>query len=66
MEFDREPYFMSDPEWYEETSEGNRAYKLTDKAPQKAVDSFDAFFKIIESDDPTVKFDKTLTRLAFD
>lgn len=40
-----EPYFMKNKEWYTETRDENgwSVYKLTSKAPKKAVESFNAF-----------------------
>ena len=35
------PYFLENPEWYTEDENGD--YKLTDKAPPKAIESFREF-----------------------
>jgi hypothetical protein len=35
------PYFLENPEWYTEDEDGE--YRLTDKAPPKAVESFREF-----------------------
>ena len=37
------PYFMTDPEWYYFDEEEFR-YKLTDKAPEKAIRSYGEFY----------------------
>ena len=37
------PYFMSDPEWYY-FDPNEWCYKLTDKAPEDAVDSYNEFY----------------------
>lgn len=36
------PYFLTNEEWYYEDKNG--IYQLTDKAPQKAIDSYNEFF----------------------
>lgn len=41
------PYFMKNPEWYY-FDEEDFCYKLTDKAPEKAKESYEEFYK--ESD----------------
>lgn len=55
MEIAKEPYFLKNPEWYEEVdifkdgfSEDDRGYHLTDKAPQEAIDSYNEFYGIID------------------
>ncbi len=42
-----EPYFMTNEAWYT-YDEDEMVYKLTDKAPQKAVDSYNAFYGEVE------------------
>lgn len=43
------PYFMKNKEWYYyDTKDYN--YKLTNKAPQKAIDSYKEFYKELEKD----------------
>lgn len=40
------PYFLTNKEWYtvdEEETDG-RGYKLTDKAPEEARESYEAFY----------------------
>jgi len=37
------PYFMKNPEWYY-FDESERTFKLTDKAPRKAVKSYKRFY----------------------
>lgn len=39
-----EPYFMQNKEWYT-FDESAFMYKLTDKAPQEAVDSYNDYYK---------------------
>jgi hypothetical protein len=39
-----EPYFMEKKEWYY-FDEKEFCYKLTDKAPQKAIDSYKQYYK---------------------
>ena len=41
------PYFMENEEWYY-WDEKEWKYKLTDKAPQKAIDSYNEFYKKVE------------------
>ena len=38
-----EPYFMTNEEWYYYDYEKSE-YRLTDKAPQKAIDSYNEFY----------------------
>ena len=38
------PYFMTDDSWYYFDFE-NKKYMLTDKAPQKAIDSYKQYYK---------------------
>lgn len=40
------PYFFENKEWYEEDPEGG--YVLTEKAPQKAIESFIEYYSKIE------------------
>lgn len=50
------PYFLTNKEWYIEVSdkpvflEGKkqRRYKLTDKAPQKAIESYKQYYEMLE------------------
>ena len=50
------PYFLKNKEWYIENKEipsflkgkATRHYTLTDKAPQKAIDSYNDFYKELE------------------
>ena len=51
------PYFMTNPDWYispyEDEGELNitdeeKRYQLTDKAPQEAIDSYNAYYNAIE------------------
>lgn len=43
-----EPYFMKNKEWYYHDKKEWR-FKLTDKAPQKAIESYNDFYKLIDS-----------------
>ena len=38
-----EPYFMTNKEWYTFNEEKFR-YELTDKAPEKAIESYNEFY----------------------
>ena len=42
------PYFMSDSSWYRFDPDEFK-YVLTDKAPQKAIDSYREFYETIEA-----------------
>lgn len=42
-----EPYFMSNKAWFY-FDEKEFCYKLTDKAPKKAVQSYNEFYKELE------------------
>lgn len=39
----KQPYFMKNPEWYYHDEEEWK-YKLTDKAPKEAVESYNQFY----------------------
>lgn len=41
---DERPYFLSNKEWYI-VNEKTARYELTDKAPQKAKESFEAYLE---------------------
>ena len=43
------PYFMENKEWYY-WDEKEWKYKLTDKAPKEAIDSYKEFYKELEKD----------------
>lgn len=51
------PYFLKNKEWYVEHKgipkflggDVERQYILTDKAPQKAIDSYNEYYKLLES-----------------
>ena len=45
------PYFLENKEWYTVNESGGRGYVLTDKAPQKAIDSYNKFYKELEMQD---------------
>ena len=40
------PYFLANKEWYE-YDEKSKKYILTDKAPEKAKQSYKEFYKLI-------------------
>lgn len=40
------PYFMENDEWYE-FNKNKMRYVLTDKAPKKARDSYEVFYKSV-------------------
>lgn len=42
-----EPYFMSNKDWYY-FDEDDFCYKLTENAPQKAVESYKEFYNAID------------------
>lgn len=42
-----EPYFLTNPEWYY-YDEVELKYKLTDKAPEKAINSYKEFYKLLD------------------
>ena len=41
------PYFLENEAWYY-FDEDEFCYKLTDKAPKKAVDSYNEFYDLLE------------------
>lgn len=43
------PYFLTNKEWYYYDVKSGM-YKLTDKAPQKAIDSYKKFYKLLNND----------------
>ena len=43
-----QPYFMEKKEWYWKSS-GEIGYKLTDKAPTKAKESYKEFYETLEN-----------------
>lgn len=47
MRIEEIPYFMTNEEWYYHDEEEWK-YKLTDKAPQKAIDSYNEYYKQLE------------------
>lgn len=49
----KEPYFMSNKDWYY-FDEKEFCYKLTDKAPQKAKESYKEFYDFLNSIDEGV------------
>ena len=44
----QEPYFMKNEEWFY-FDETEFKYKLTDKAPKKAQESYEEFYKELEN-----------------
>lgn len=49
MIIDERPYFLTNKDWYY-FDEEKWCYKLTDKAPQKAIDSYNEFYKQLEEE----------------
>lgn len=45
----KKPYFLTNKEWYYYDQETGR-YKLTEKAPQKAIDSYNQFYKLLDAE----------------
>lgn len=53
-----EPYFLKNKEWYIENDDipkflggkSERRYLLTKKAPKKAIDSYNEFYKMIDTE----------------
>ena len=43
MIIDKEPYFLSNKDWYYYDEE-EFCYKLTDKAPKEAIESYNEFY----------------------
>lgn len=52
-----EPYFLKNKEWYIKEDDADlppflrknkRQYRLTDKAPQKAIDSYNEYYRLLE------------------
>ena len=55
MEVVKPPFFLSNPDWYtvaDILSDGfpkdGRGYHLTEKAPKKAIESYNEFYGLIE------------------
>lgn len=48
MTFSEIPYFLENSDWYY-FDEDEWKYKLTDKAPDKAVESYKEFYRLLES-----------------
>lgn len=48
MTVSERPYFMTNKEWYT-YDEVEEKYVLTDKAPQEAIDSYNEFYKGLET-----------------
>lgn len=56
------PYFLKNKEWYIEHKglpsflggKVKRQYTLTDKAPQKAIDSYNEYYNLLENDNITL------------
>ena len=53
MENSKVPYFYTNPEWWYYDGE---IYKLTDKATQEAKDSYEQYYKELESCDDEMDF----------
>lgn len=50
MIIDEMPYFLNNKEWYWKSS-GEIGYKLTDKAPTKAKESYKEFYSVCVFED---------------
>ena len=51
------PFFLANPEWcYYDESEGR--YKLTDKAPKEAVESYEKYYEYEKLNDPEEMIEK--------
>lgn len=48
MTFAEPPYFLTNEEWYY-FDEKEFKYKLTDKAPQEAIDSYNECYEMLDS-----------------
>ena len=48
MRFGEIPYYMTNTEWYY-FDEKEFKHKLTEKAPQKAIDSYNEHYNLLES-----------------
>ena len=46
---ENKPYFLTNDEWYYYDMDSGR-YKLTDKAPQKAIDSYKEYYKELDAE----------------
>ena len=52
MEHNKRPYFMTNKDWYyinDDEDDVDYGYKLTDKAPPEAVESYKKFYEELES-----------------
>lgn len=47
MLIEKMPYFLKDKDWYYYDME-NGKYKLTNKAPQEAIDSYNEYYKKLD------------------
>lgn len=47
MTLDKIPYFMTNEDWFYDDIESG-ILKLTDKAPQEAIESYNEFYKLLE------------------
>lgn len=57
------PYFMENEEWYYyDDNDSERGYKLTDKAPEKAVRSYEEFYEELESSEIYPDFDEFINK----
>ena len=48
MRIDKEPYFLSNKDWYYYDEE-EFCYKLTDKATKEAVENYEEFYDLLDS-----------------
>lgn len=54
------PYFMNDESWYRITSQEDRLYKLTEKAPPDAIKSYEEYY--LNKDN--IKLEKIIKRVV--
>lgn len=47
------PYFLTDNSWYY-YDEDEGIYKLTDKAPEEAIESYNEFYMLLDEEAPTI------------
>ncbi len=54
MLISKEPYFMKNKDWYYYDLKTGR-YKLTDKAPKKAIDSYNEYYELFEKANTSIR-----------
>lgn len=51
-----EPFFMANEEWYTiDPNDDERGYRLTDKAPKEAIESYNEFYSGVVTLDDVAK-----------